>query len=107
MVKLSPFLPPPSPPPTHTLQCEDNLVPHIVHSLRKCIETALPTAPKDIKLKRFVAQSYIGLFLEEDAASWFRELMKNFAAETKRQGGQGGGRERGRERERERERGRE
>ena len=69
-------------------QCEDGLVPHIVHSLRKCIETSLPTAPKDIKLKRFVAQSYIGLFLEEDAAAWFRELMKNFAAETKRQGEQ-------------------
>ena len=84
------------------------MVPHIVHSLRKCIETSLPTAPKDVKLKRFVAQSYIGLFLEEEAAAWFRELMKNFAAEAKRQGerhelerervGRGG--ERVRERER-------
>ena len=71
---------------TPCLQCEDSLAPHIVHILRKCIETSLPTAPKDIKLKRFVAQSYIGLFLEEDAAAWFRELMKNFAAEAKRQG---------------------
>ena len=76
LVKIS------SPPP------QNGMVPHIVHSLHKCIETSLPTAPKDIKLKRFVAQSYIGLFMEEDAVAWFRELMKNFAAEAKRQGEQ-------------------
>lgn len=68
------------------LQAEDAVVPHIVHSLRRCIDTALSSAPTVIKLKRFVAQSYIGLFLEEEAASWFRELAKNFASTVKKHG---------------------
>lgn len=67
-------------------QAEDAAVSHLVHSLRKCIDTSLSSAPKLIKLKRFVAQSYIGLFLEEDAASWFRDLAKNFAASCKKHG---------------------
>ena len=40
----------------------------------------------------------ISLFLEEDTAAWFGELMKNFAAAVKRQGEQCVGRERERER---------
>jgi len=58
----------------------------VIHSLRRCIETLLPSAPIAVKLKRFVAQSYIGLFLEEDGPAWFREVMKNFATECKRHG---------------------
>ena len=68
------------------MQCEDSLAPHIVHALKQCIEAALPSAPKVVRLKRYVAQGYIGLFIEDDAASWFRELMKNFAIEAKRHG---------------------
>ena len=67
-------------------QADDAVVPHLVHSLRRCIDTSLSTAPSLIKLKRFVAQSYIGLFLEEEAASWFRDLSKNFAASCKKHG---------------------
>ena len=70
----------------HYWQAEDATVSHIVHSLRKCTDVSLSSAPKDIRLKRFVAQSYIGLFLEEEAASWFRELAKNFAADIKKYG---------------------
>ena len=62
------------------------MVPHIIHTLRKCIESSLPLAPKDIKLKRFVAQSYIGLFMEEEEAQWFRDLLQTFSAEAKRHG---------------------
>ena len=65
---------------------EDAAVPHLVHSLRKCIDAGLPSAPKEIRLRRFVAQSYMGLFLEEEAASWFRELGKNCANDIKKHG---------------------
>lgn len=71
---------------TNSIQAEDAAVPHIIHTLKKCIEISLPSAPKSIKLKRFVAQSYIGLFLEENGPTWFREVMKNFAVECKRHG---------------------
>ena len=73
----------------HALQSEDAGVPHLVHSLRKCIDACLPSAPKEIRLRRFVAQSYMGLFLEEEAASWFRELAKNCASDIKKYGGWG------------------
>ena len=33
-----------------------------------------------------VLQGYIGLFLEEDGASWLRDIMKNYAAEAKKIG---------------------
>ena len=68
------------------LQAEDAAVPHIVHSLRKCINMSLSSAPKEVKLKRFVAQSYIGLFLEEEAASWLRDLAKNSSTDLKKHG---------------------
>ena len=31
-------------------------------------------------------QGYIGLFLEEEEASWLREIMKNFSSEAKKIG---------------------
>ena len=40
---------------SHT-QCEDTLVAAMIHCLKECIETLLPKAPKDIRLKRYVAQ---------------------------------------------------
>ena len=67
-------------------QCEDSLVPRIMHSLRVCIEAALPSAPRQIQLRRYVAQGYIGLFVEEDAAEWLREITRNFANDIKRHG---------------------
>lgn len=66
------------------VQADDGSVPHIVHSLRMCIDLCLSSAPTDIRLRRFVAQSYMGLFLEEEAASWFRELAKKCAADIKK-----------------------
>ena len=57
-----------------------------MHSLRVCIEAALPSAPKQIPLRRYVAQGYIGLFVEEEAAGWLRDITKNFANDVKRHG---------------------
>ena len=57
-----------------------------MHSLRVCIEAALPSAPKQIQLRRYVAQGYIGLFVEEDAAEWLREITRNFASDVKKHG---------------------
>lgn len=68
------------------MQADDAVVSHLVHSLRKCVDMAVNSAPSVIKLKRFVAQSYIGLFLEDEAASWFRELAQNCATSAKRHG---------------------
>ena len=46
----------------------------------------MPTVPKTVQLKRFVAQSYIGLFLEDDGPAWLREAMKCFATDARRLG---------------------
>ena len=151
----------------HDTQCEDTLVASMIHCLKTSIENMLPTAPKDIRLKRYVAQvsvcvcvcvsvflsvslsvcvsvclsvcvfvcvsvclpvcvsvclcvcvsvclslclsvclsmclsltthgsvcflsllaqGYIGLFLEEEEASWLRDIMKNFSSEAKKIG---------------------
>lgn len=43
-------------------------------------------APAEVKLKRFTTQGYIGLFLDDDIATWFREFTKSFAAEVKQHG---------------------
>ncbi len=68
-------------------QADDRVVPELIHSLRCCIERLLPTVPKTVQLKRFVAQSYIGLFLEDDGPAWLREAMKCFATDARRLGG--------------------
>ena len=43
-------------------------------------------APKEIKLKRYSTHSYIGLFIDEESASWFRNMMDAFASEAKTSG---------------------
>lgn len=68
-------------------QCEDSKVPYLIVALKRCLEASLQQAPKEIKLKRYMVQGYIGLFLEEEAASWFREVMRKFTSEARRQGG--------------------
>lgn len=70
-------------PPT---QVDDDLIPQITHILKLCVESALPAAPKEVRLKRYMAQGYVGLFLEEDAATWFRDITHNFASEVKKLG---------------------
>ena len=70
----------------YMFQCEDCLIPHVVHSLKTCYQALADKAPKEIKLKRFTTQGYIGLFLEEDAASWFREIMKLYSVDCKKHG---------------------
>lgn len=57
-----------------------------MHALKSCFISSIKNAPGEIKLKRFTTQGYIGLFLEEDIATWFRELMKNFAVECRAHG---------------------
>ena len=61
-------------------------MPSITHTLKVCVEAALCAAPKDVRLKRYITQGYIGLFLEEDAASWFRDITHSFATEVKKMG---------------------
>lgn len=67
-------------------KCEDSKVPYLIVALKRCLEASLQQAPKEIKLKRYMVQGYIGLFLEEEAASWFREVMRKFTSEARRQG---------------------
>ena len=55
------------------------------HILHKCVEAAMPTAPKQIKLKRFSASNYIGLFLEDDVAKWFKQMMNYFESEMQKE----------------------
>ena len=72
---------------THThIQCEDGLSPYVIHALKNSFLSLMKEAPQEIKLKRFTTQGYIGLFLEDEAASWFREIMKLFAVECRQQG---------------------
>jgi hypothetical protein len=58
----------------------------MIHCLKTSIDNLLPNGPNDIRLKRYVAQGYIGLFLEEEEASWLREIMKIFTMEAKKIG---------------------
>ena len=83
------------------IKCEDSLVAAMIHCLKRCIEVLIPKAPQDIRLKRYGAQGYIGLFLEEEEASWLREIMKNFSLEAKKIGKLEREREGGRERRKE------
>ena len=86
-----PILTHPSPSPTShphppLTQVDDDKVSQVCHTLHKCIETGIPTTPKHIKLKRFVSANYMGLFLEDEVARWFRQLMGYFEMEMKQHG---------------------
>ena len=48
-------------------------------------------SPKEIKLKRYSTHGYIGLFIDEESAAWFRNMMDAFAVEAKMAGKGGGG----------------
>jgi ubiquitin-associated SH3 domain-containing protein len=65
---------------------DDETVPKMCHILHKCIEQALPSAPSKIKLQRYASASYMGLFLEEEHAKWFRQLLSYFEMEMKKIG---------------------
>lgn len=67
-------------------QCPDAMLPQLLHTLKRCIEASMLIAPKEIKLKRYSTHSYIGLFIDEESASWFRNMMDAFAAEAKTSG---------------------
>lgn len=67
-------------------QVEDSLAPYVVHALKTSFMSIIKDAPSEVKLKRFTTQGYIGLFLEEDIATWFREFTKSFATEVKKHG---------------------
>ena len=62
------------------------MLPQLLHTLKRCIEASMLIAPKEIKLKRYSTHSYIGLFIDEESASWFRNMMDAFAAEAKTSG---------------------
>lgn len=68
------------------MQCPDAMLPQLLHTLKRCIEASMLIAPKEIKLKRYSTHSYIGLFIDEESASWFRNMMDAFAAEAKTSG---------------------
>lgn len=67
-------------------QVEDSLAPYVVHALKTSFMSIIKDAPSEVKLKRFTTQGYIGLFLDEDIATWFREFTKSFATEVKKHG---------------------
>eukprot|EP00731_Ephydatia_muelleri_P012280 Em0006g1174a len=60
--------------------------PQLLHTLKRCMEASMLISPKEIKLKRYSTHGYIGLFIDEESAAWFRNMMDAFAVEAKMAG---------------------
>ena len=59
----------------------------MIHALQCAIDANKGLTPEEIVMTPFLSASYIGLFMEESSAQWFRKVMNSFAVEASKAAG--------------------
>lgn len=59
----------------------------MIHALQAAVDVNKGSTPDGIVMTPFTSSSYIGLFVEEASAQWFRKVMNSFSAEASKLAG--------------------
>lgn len=68
-------------------KCDNNKVPQMIHALQGAVNANKSSTPEEIHMTPFSSSSYIGLFMEEPSAQWFRKVMNTFATDASKLAG--------------------